>query len=57
MFRMPAPEPRDDIFSVAGWPRKYVVALLIGAGLLLGWIFSGYFSPQILIDFVIRYCA
>lgn len=57
MFCMPTPEPRDDIFSIASLPRKYVVALLIGAGLLLGWIFSGYFSPQILIDFVMRYCA
>jgi hypothetical protein len=57
MFRMPTPEPHDAIFSVPSLPRKYVVALLIGAGLLLSWIFSGYFSPQILIDFVMRYCA
>jgi hypothetical protein len=38
-------------------PRKVIVALLLGAGLLLGWIFTGYFSPQILIEFVMRYCA
>ncbi len=54
---MSMPESRDDWFGVARWPRKYWAALLIGAVLLFGWIFSGYMSPQILIDFVMRYCA
>jgi hypothetical protein len=57
MIRMSTPEPRDDLFGVARLPRKYWIALLIGALLLFGWIFSGYMSPQILIDFVMRYCA
>jgi hypothetical protein len=38
-------------------PRKYLIALLIGAVLLLGWIFSGYMSVQMMIDFVMRYCS
>jgi hypothetical protein len=38
-------------------PRKYWLALLIAAAFLLGWIFSAYLSPQIMIDFVLRYCA
>jgi hypothetical protein len=54
---MPMFEPNQGLFDVTGLPRKYWFLLLIGAGLLLGWIFSGYLSPQILIDFVMRYCA
>jgi hypothetical protein len=55
MFRMP--DSDHDLFGVSKLPRKYRVALLLGVALLLAWIFSGYMSPQILIDFVMRYCA
>jgi hypothetical protein len=50
-------QPGGDLFGINNLPRKYWVAGLIGAGFLLGWIFSGYMSPQILIEFVMRYCA
>jgi hypothetical protein len=50
-------ESHNDLFGVAKLPRKYWVALAVGGALLLGWIFSGYMSPQIMIEFVMRYCA
>lgn len=58
MFPMSQPNRAGESGQIAHpFPRKYLVAMGIGAGILLGWIFSGYFSPQILIDFVLRYCA
>ncbi|MGB8338828.1 MAG: hypothetical protein WCD07_04505 [Burkholderiales bacterium] len=51
------PSPPSGPSGARTIPRKYVVALLIAAGFLLSWIFSAYLSPQIMIDFVMRYCA
>ena len=37
--------------------RRWQIFFFVLGAALLGWIFSGYFSPQIMIDFVLRYCA